>query len=71
MDAMYAKAIQTLYKGQSEKLTELKERLEDLRIEKDGGIVLRQPQGGKLVIRTLADRNLTSRSTGRAKKPRR
>jgi len=59
MDAMYAKAIQTLYKGQSKKLTELKERLEDLRIEKDGGIVLRSPQGGKLVIHTLADRNLT------------
>jgi hypothetical protein len=58
MDAMYAKAIQTLYKGQSKKLTELKERLEDLRIEKDGGIVLRSPQGGRLVIHTLADRNL-------------
>jgi hypothetical protein len=70
MDAIYAKAIRTLYKGQSKKLTELTERLEDLRIEKDGGIVLRYPQGGKLVIHTLADRNLTSRSTGRAKKPR-
>jgi hypothetical protein len=52
MDAIYAKAIQTLYKGQSKKLTELTERLEDLRIEKDGGIVLRSPQGGKLVIHT-------------------
>jgi hypothetical protein len=70
MDAMYAKAIQTLYKGQNKQLTELKERLEDLRIEKDGGIVLRQPQGGKIVIHTLANRNLTTRSTGRAKKPR-
>ena len=29
MDAMYAKAIQTLYKGQSKKLTELKGQLED------------------------------------------
>jgi len=68
MDTMYAKAIRTLYKGQTKKLTELTERLEDLRIEKDGGMVLRSPQGGKLVIHTLADRNLTTRSTGRAKK---
>jgi hypothetical protein len=70
MDTMYAKAIRTLYKGQSKKLAEHTERLEDLRTEKDGGTVLRLPQGGKLVIHTLADRNLTSRSTGRAKKPR-
>ena len=54
MDTMYAKAIRTLYKGQSKKLTELTERLEDLRIEKDGGIVLHYPQGGKLEIHTLA-----------------
>jgi hypothetical protein len=70
MDAMYAKAILTLYKGQSKKLTELTERLADLRIEKDGGMVLRYSQGGKIVIHTLADRNLTTRSTRRAKKPR-
>jgi hypothetical protein len=70
LDAVYEKAIRTLYKGQSKKLDELKERLEDLRIERDGGLVLRQPEGRKLVIHTLAYRNLTSRSTGRAKKPR-
>jgi hypothetical protein len=56
MDAIYEKAIQTLYKGQSKKLTELTTRLEDLRIKKDGGYVQRYPQGWQLVIYTLADR---------------
>jgi hypothetical protein len=70
MDAIYAKVIQTLYHDQREKLTELTERLEDLRIEKDGGAVLRLSQDAKLVIHTLADRNLTSHSTRRSKKPR-
>lgn len=62
MDSMYAKAIQTLVKGQDKKLAELEERLQDLRIEKDGGIVWHLPHGGKLVIRTLANRNRTTRS---------
>ncbi len=60
IDAMYAKAIRTLYKGQSKRLAEFTERLEDLRTEKDCGIILRLPQGGKLVIHTLADLNLTT-----------
>lgn len=63
MDSMYAEAIQTLYRDQDKKLAELKERLQDLRIEKDGGIVWRLPQGGKLMIRTIVDRNRTTRST--------
>jgi hypothetical protein len=54
MDAMYEKASQTLYHDQRKKLAEYKERLEDLRIEKDGGIVQRYPQGLTLVIHTLA-----------------
>jgi hypothetical protein len=62
MDSMYAKAIQTLYKGQDKKLADLKERLQDLRSEKDGDIVLRLPQDGKLVIRTIVSRNRTTRS---------
>lgn len=70
LDAVYAKSIRTLYKGQGKKLAELTERLGDLRTERDGGLVLRQPEGRKFVIHTLADRNLTSRLTGRAKKPR-
>jgi hypothetical protein len=70
IDAIYAKAIETLYHDQREKLTELKERLADLRIEKDGGIVMRFPQGYKLEIHTLADRKVITRSTRRAKRPR-
>ena len=70
LDAVYEKSIRTLYKGQDKKLAELTERLEDLRTERDGGLVLRQPDVWKVVIHTLEERNLTSRSTGRAKKPR-
>ena len=63
IDTIYEKAIRTLYKGQTKKLQEAEKRLEDLRTAKDGGLVVRFPKGGKLVIHTAAPRNLTSRST--------
>lgn len=70
MDTTYEKAIQILYKDHDEKLTEFTEKLDDLRTERDGGIVLRMPQGGKLVIHSLVDRNLTPHSTGTRRKRR-
>jgi hypothetical protein len=70
METVYEKTMQTLYHDQREKLTACQERLKDLRLEKDGVIVMRYPQGMTLEIHTLADGNPTPRSAGRAKKPR-
>ena len=70
LDATYEKAIQTLYKGQSKKLSEFAERLQDLRTEKEGGLVIRMQGGPKLVIHTVGDRNLTARSSRTRRKRR-
>lgn len=63
LDETYEKAVRTLYKGQSKKLDEFSERLQDLRTEKDGGLVIRVQGGPKLVIHTVGSRNLTTRSS--------
>lgn len=71
MDAIYEKAVKTLYKGQSKKLTEYGECLKDLRVEREGGLVIRLPQAAaKLVINILADQNVASNSTQKRRKVR-
>jgi hypothetical protein len=62
LDSVYEKALRTLFKGHQKRLTEFNEKLLDLRTERDGGIVLRMPQGRKLVIRTMTQESSTSRS---------
>lgn len=70
LDLIYGKAAKTLYKGQDNKLAESMERLEDLRTEKEGGLVLRVQGGPKLVIHTVGDRNLSARSSRTRRKRR-
>lgn len=63
MDKIYEKTIKTLYRGERERLREFTEKLKDLRIIKDGGLVVATPEGHKFIIQTMAPRNLTHRST--------
>jgi len=70
LDETYDKAIRTLYKGHDKKLDEFSEQLQDLRTERDGGLVIRVQGGPKLVIHTVGDRNLTTRSSRTRRKRR-
>lgn len=70
LDRTYEKAMKTLYKGQDKKIAEAAERLADLRIEKEGGLVFRVQGGPKLVIHTVGNRNLTARSSRTRRKRR-
>jgi hypothetical protein len=70
LDTVYDKALGTLFKGQDKKLMEYREKLADLRIERDGGLVLRISQDKKLVIHTMREANLTARSTRTRRKRR-
>jgi hypothetical protein len=63
LDTVYEKAIQTLFQGQEKKLAEFREKLSDLRTERDSGIVFRISQEEKLVIHTMTEANLTSRGS--------
>jgi hypothetical protein len=53
LDMIYEKASKTFYKSNKSKLTELKERLEQLRTVKAGGVVIDLADGGKLIIHTM------------------
>ncbi len=55
LDSVYEKAIQTLFKDQDEKLTEFRKKLNDLRIERNGGIILRISEKKKIVFRTIQE----------------
>lgn len=63
IDKVYEKTVKTLYKAEKKKLEEYMEKLKDLRIVRDGGLVITLPQGGKLIFQTMASRNLTRCST--------
>jgi len=54
LDQIYEKSIQTFYKGDQKKLMEFTEKLNELRIEKEGGHVLKGFDGdSKLIIHTM------------------
>jgi hypothetical protein len=56
MDKIYEKTVNTLYRGENEKREEFLEKLKDLRIIKDGGLVATSTEGGKIVIQTRASK---------------
>jgi hypothetical protein len=68
LDTVYEKAVRTLFKGHQKKLAEFHDKLADLRTERDGGLVLRMAQDTKLVIHTMAQQSLASRSPRRRRK---
>lgn len=53
LDEVYEKTYKTLFKGQTKKLAEFKERLNDLRVIKDGGMVI-HTSGKKIILHTVA-----------------
>ena len=53
MDAICEKVIGTLFKGHDNKRKEFTERLSDLRVERDGGWVMRVPKGAPKTIITV------------------
>jgi hypothetical protein len=52
MDKTYEKTVNTLYRGENEKREEFLEKLQALRVMKDGGLVATATGGGKIVIKT-------------------
>jgi hypothetical protein len=48
---IYAKTVKTAYKGNEKKLREHKEKLNDLSIISNGGVVMETPDGSKFIIR--------------------
>ena len=52
-DQIYEKSIKTFHKGNQKKESEHNDRLNDLRIEKDGGIVIKTEGGDSKIIITL------------------
>ena len=48
---IYEKTVKTAYKGSEKKLREHKEKLNDLNIICNGGVVMETPGGGKFIIR--------------------
>ncbi|MBA4349229.1 MAG: hypothetical protein C0415_04480 [Thermodesulfovibrio sp.] len=53
LDKIYEKAITTFYKGNQKRINEYKEKLKDLRIEKEGGLVIRPTHDGPKLIITM------------------
>ncbi len=49
--AIYEKTVKTAYKGNEKKLRKHKEKLNDLSIISNGGVVMETPGGGKFIIR--------------------
>ena len=56
MDKVYEKTVNTLYRGEKEKREEFLEKLKDLRVIKDGGLVVTSSEGRKIVIQTMASK---------------
>lgn len=56
MDKIYEKTVKTLYRGEKEKLEEFLEKLQDLRITKNGGLVVTSSEGRKIVIQTMTSK---------------
>jgi hypothetical protein len=50
LDALLEKSIGTLYKGKENKRAEYSVKLDDLRIEKKGGMVVRFDNGPKIIV---------------------
>ncbi len=53
IDRIYEKSIMTFFRGQDKKIKEFKKKLEDLRFERDGNIIIRAPGETKSEIRIL------------------
>lgn len=68
LDKTFEKSAKTLFKGQDKKLKEWKEKLEDLRFERAGNLIIRGGSGDKKHVLRIAfvapeSRRITSRST--------
>lgn len=50
LDKTYEKAINTFYRGNGKERDSFQEKLKDLRIEKEGGMVIRVPDGPKIIV---------------------
>jgi hypothetical protein len=50
IDAILEKSIKTIYRGESKKQDKFRRRLEDLRLERKGGLVIGVEGGPQLVI---------------------
>ena len=53
LDKIYEKTVKTVYKSNKKKIEELNQKLHDLRIVRDGGVVMDLPGGTKLIIHTM------------------
>lgn len=69
IDTILEKSIGTIFRGYAKRIKEFKEKLADLRSERDGNLIVRGPDGNKVLeIRTVfvkpnKQRRITSRST--------
>ncbi|OGQ95132.1 MAG: hypothetical protein A2521_00280 [Deltaproteobacteria bacterium RIFOXYD12_FULL_57_12] len=59
LDETFEKAIKTFYRSDGKKKDIFLEKLKDLRIEKQGGMVLQVPNGPKIIITMTTTRNET------------
>ena len=62
LDEIYEKSTNTLYEGQKKELARHAERLDELRIERDGGIVLKMRAGRKVIVTLGTTRGQHSRN---------
>jgi hypothetical protein len=53
LDKIYEKTVKTLYKSEKKKRDEFIEKLHELRIIREGGVVISFSDGGKLIIHTM------------------
>jgi hypothetical protein len=53
LDKIYEKTVKTLCKSNKKKIEELNQKLQDLRIVRDGGFVMDLSPGRKLIIHTM------------------
>ena len=52
-DAIYRKSVGTIYKSNKEKREELLEKIDDAKLLRNGGIVMRTPDGKRIFITAL------------------
>ena len=50
LDKTYEKTINTLYRGNGKERDSFQEKLKDLRIEKEGGMLIQVPDGPKIIV---------------------
>jgi hypothetical protein len=59
LDKTYEKSIKTFFRGQDNKIKEFKKKLEDLRFERDGNIIMRTNGEDKSEIRIIFNKPIT------------